>query len=356
MKRFLLCFALALFFPLSVSAAEPFDWDGNYSWGEYNVDKEFEVPYTGNYHVTMCGAQGGTYQSTGQKSDTVEFDIDLNKGDILAFSCGQVGGKNLESSSITINSGDKSLLYLNGDIIVSVRGGTATIKEGAIVSDRNLSLAVASAVTGSIHYHSKSSGTMAYNDTTTCIYSTSNPGGCFKPAGHTHDATGSCSRYAAYRHECNSGCRQVEKKHYTEHTEVWFDAECSCGGCWNEKKTYEYSHSTYEWEHSSNQVFSHWVYNCGSPTNTWTIQCGKNHGGIYGLSSITNNEVTTLEGILQNATTKSESNEGAGSLSIFLNDHSNLVYNSGAVKADPTYLDGAVDMVIVDDTVVYYKR
>ena len=93
------------------------------------------------------------------------------------------------------------------------------------------------------------------------VYSTSNPGGCYRSAGHEHNRTGSCP----------SHMESVDFTHEHWVSGTWGDnIWCPhCGFC----STFEIgTHG--RWHHC---VFygEKRVYTCTFPANSWTIGCGK---------------------------------------------------------------------------------
>ena len=113
-------------------------------------------------------------------------------------------------------------------------------------------------------YHKHKSNTGV---TGTTVYSSINPGGCYRANGHTHDATGACqkslvdigpSEHCTFVMGCPDGL------------------DAGVEGCW---VCFECGSHTPGWSGSgSNTCYgSHTeeVYSCGEPTNTWTIGCGK---------------------------------------------------------------------------------
>lgn len=106
------------------------------------------------------------------------------------------------------------------------------------------------------HYHHTGDGSVS-SDT---IYSYDNPKGCYENGGsHTHDAISSCP-YDWVTVDCP----------YRGHGL----AQCpSCGGG---KGYNEETGESYDIHYPIDQK----RYTCGSPTNTWTVQCGWREGAI----------------------------------------------------------------------------
>lgn len=117
------------------------------------------------------------------------------------------------------------------------------------------------------HYHHKGDESASSNT----IYSYDNPGGCYRGAGHTHDKTGTCSSY-----EYQSKCNWI----HTAPDENPDGSECPYHGI-----TYTYAYDEFngtKWLHTYKCSYKRDVkeYTCGSPTNTWTVQCGWREGEI----------------------------------------------------------------------------
>lgn len=104
------------------------------------------------------------------------------------------------------------------------------------------------------------------------IYSTTDPGGCFRAAGHEHNVTGSCSSYI----------KEVDNTHEHWVAGTWGDnIWCPhCGFC----STFEVG-TNGRWHHCVWHG-SQRVYNCGFPVNKWTIGCGKTISTIESASIV----------------------------------------------------------------------
>lgn len=107
-------------------------------------------------------------------------------------------------------------------------------------------------------------------------YTKSNPGGCYKGAGHTHNKTGTCPLGSQYTLAVDS---------YTEYENHHVGFRYSCSYCNKITHTAEYD----KWEaapHVSTIACPNTHYGCGSPTNTWKIGCGKKAGQIESVTMI----------------------------------------------------------------------
>lgn len=90
------------------------------------------------------------------------------------------------------------------------------------------------------------------------IYSLTNPGGCYKSAGHTHNAIETCPSHTETTH--------ITHEHYISGNPYHCD-HCGIGGYGSNTHTCTYPDTSTVWD-------------CGSPVNTWTVQCGWREGEI----------------------------------------------------------------------------
>lgn len=100
------------------------------------------------------------------------------------------------------------------------------------------------------------------------IYSSTSPGGCYRAAGHTHNALGRCSTTEVTveeRHSVVTGCPRPH-----DPTAV-VDYCTGCGKEWG-----AHTGPSYHVCGSHKET----RYTCGSPTNTWVVGCGKNSSTI----------------------------------------------------------------------------
>lgn len=148
---------------------------------------------------------------------------------------------------------------------------------------KGLSLQQNANIAYTYHYHTNGNGTQS----SSTLYSASNPGGCYASAGHTHDKTGTCSwRYSSHAHtlSCYSGCPGV-RVHVKDINSNKSYYECSvCDRSWY------LGQGAGIWTGSScdrsivvcnnSPLNSGKAYTCGNPVNTWTVQCGKSNGQI----------------------------------------------------------------------------
>lgn len=98
------------------------------------------------------------------------------------------------------------------------------------------------------------------------MYTTTNPGGCYKASGHTHNKTGTCPTHQITvkdRHSVVTGCPRPN-----DPTAV-VDYCTGCGKEWG-------AHTGPSYHECSTHKET--VYDCGSYTNTWVLGCGKKEG------------------------------------------------------------------------------
>ena len=92
-------------------------------------------------------------------------------------------------------------------------------------------------------------------------------------------------------------------------------------------------------------------YACGYPNNTQVLKCGYSQGQILNV----NNASYQPHINSGNFNGKSLSNTGNGKCTIRLAEQQELNY-SNVVVTTPHYKDGLCELILRDDTVVYYKR
>lgn len=152
------------------------------------------------------------------------------------------------------------------------------------------------------HKHKKGDGTLSSGT----IYSTTNPGGCYKGSGHTHDKTGTCStKYTTHVHssscatkvvtvttQCGGEVYLLDSNDYGSFVARRYRC-VRCGNIWRQEASgWEglgdpitvcgRSISSPQTVYACNDapLNSGKVYTCGSPTNTWTLGCGKSTSSI----------------------------------------------------------------------------
>ncbi len=101
------------------------------------------------------------------------------------------------------------------------------------------------------------------------VYTLTDPGGCYKEDGHVHDKI----------EKCPSEKKTVPITHVHEVKNNGNPNDAWCPHCghithFGEGDTWQTHDCTYDVEQT--------VYKCGSPTNRWSILCGKQNGQIEG--------------------------------------------------------------------------
>ena len=98
-------------------------------------------------------------------------------------------------------------------------------------------------------YHEHTGGA-----TGTIVYATTDPGGCYRANGHTHNKINTCPSH--------------EETEYTTHEHYMQGYGCDhCG--------YQCPSPDRGYTHTCTYPDKRTVWDCGYPINTWTIGCGK---------------------------------------------------------------------------------
>lgn len=378
---FLAAGLLLVFNCLPVCAADtlPITHQNSYTYtvtggGSY----EYTVPFTGNYELTLAGASGSAYGGTsggaGHYSNKI---VRLQEGDVIKVELCNQPDVYTDGDTLHIPGADLTYLYLNGQWMWIMGGGYGAVSN-RIAPTGITQVRVHSGVrrdgidagsTLNVHWHSgngKSGATHA--NTFPTVYSLTNPGGCYSAAGHTHDKTGACAK----RHVCDSNCytactgsmRRITYHNYRDgcswHSYGDYEAtQYQCSTC-NTIQRLQWSHGPEpEAPKSCCNVVHHCTgilntYNCGnSPVNTWTIQCGYSQGQILGEPSV----AVGTWGVQNDAFSvpKVEANIGNSYFNIRLCEQQELFYKNLSVQL-PYYLDRKCNLILKDNTVVYYKR
>lgn len=92
-------------------------------------------------------------------------------------------------------------------------------------------------------------------------------------------------------------------------------------------------------------------YACGNPNNTQVLKCGYSQGQILNVNNASYRPHTN-DG---NFAGQSLSNTGNGKFTIRLAEQQELNYSNVGVTT-PHYKSGLCELILRDDTVVYYKR
>lgn len=310
---------------------------------------EYTVPYTGNYQITLSGSQGSAYSdSSGGYGYTLTKNVRLNCGDVLKFSVPKKPtGTSTNGSVLSVAGGNAARYWLNDSLQLLAGSGSGyvnnNIAPNGILSVKTLGgegNSVGVSKTYNVHWHSgngKSGAT--HSNSFPTMYSTSNPGGCYRDGGHTHDATSECPKHHEHESACYSSCGCT-----SGNTGNGAGSPCSVcchsGGHSNPCTHRELTHCT----HSLN------TFDCGAYTNTWVIGCGYQHGQIVGIS----NGACAPGSCWGECDTQVVGNRGDAKFTVKLLEQSNLYYNR---KTAPAYWDGVkCNLVIKDSVVVWFKR
>lgn len=200
-----------------------------------------------------------------------------------------------------------------------------------------------------VHWHSgdgKSGATHVNSFPTTVYKATSTLGGCYRAAGHTHNKTGTCPYYEQkipYTCECDKELKTIHGKPHNvckRHLHIcdW------CGG------VYGWCDSSYAHKFKCHCPTE--VYTCGDYINTHTIACGYSQGQIYQTGTYVAGTKYFADGWEPQA---SLSNKGDAIFCISLDEQYGLMFYNTTVKL-PDYLESKCELILNDNTVVYYKR
>lgn len=355
-KCFALFLALFLCFSTTVSAAPTSNWlmhSNGYSYSLGGGTSEYVIPYTGYYDISLAGSQGSAYNSnSGGKGYVLSKKVYLNKGDVIKAVVGERPSWFTDGSTLTVPGGNYSELYLNGVLQWRAGGGASeqsnNIAPTGITSVQYLSgnPTAKPAVTLTPHWHSGNgkSGTTHANQFPT-VYSETLVGGCYGWSGHTHDATRTCARF----HNCDLDPKRVAWCCMNENINGNYIHKpgCPCEGtCWTRAEDKYFRDN---WVIDCNGAMND--YACGYPNNTQVLKCGYSQGQILNV----NNASYQPHINSGNFNGKSLSNTGNGKCTIRLAEQQELNY-SNVVVTTPHYKDGLCELILRDDTVVYYKR
>ena len=365
MKRMftILCALSLLFSSVSVHAAStlPINHGNKYVYCVTGGgEKIWEVPFTANYKLTLAGSEGASYSAGGGGyGTTLVKTVKLEKGTQLKVVLPERPAYTYANATVTIPSGSNAAVYLNGDLYMLAGGGGARINN-AIAPDGCTAVNVGSdgSLTAlGVHWHSSKSGPIASN-TLPIVYSTTYLGGCYGWYGHTHNATGPCPE----SHSHNDGCYKVPD-----------DPELNCHDCTNNGVPDSAGFMEYHcnccgsdfpgtngWHHCYGSKHLKKVCddkplntrNCGNqPLNTQIIKCGFQHGQILNVNNDSYLQ-HTCSGKWDSATLN---NTGDAKFTVELCEQDTVYYDNGLV-VDPYYKGGLCELILVDDTVCYYKR
>lgn len=311
MKRKLLALlsAVCLLLPLQTQAAE-----NNLVTPPYFLENKptgsVTIPWNADYIVTLAGGAGSS--STGRQGGNgyvVSAKLRLEKGTVLSWTTGGKGA--ITKAGTTSRGGGQSTLSINGTVVWVAGGGvgaTPAYNETArTVTECSM------AIVGG-----ESGGRDGYVQYHTCSNSPNAP--CYSQVPHTH--TRNCPS-----HQCGKPVGGV-------------GADGHGGACPD-------GHPNVGFQEGAG--YCHFgIIDC---SQQWDIAhtCGKNTGQVTAISNATPGRCSG------NFTSQSLSNSGAGYCSVKLADRAGLAYDNKVVSL-PHYKSTICNLIIRDDTVVYYKR
>lgn len=110
------------------------------------------------------------------------------------------------------------------------------------------------------HKHVDKNGKQYSDDNN--IYSTTDPGGCYVAAGHTHNATSACSQ--------SQGGHSLKATNWSGNAPYMQCEYCGEGHySWDFVEEGDYD----KWANGTCKANRH--YSCGYPVNTWKVNCGR---------------------------------------------------------------------------------
>lgn len=258
------------------------------------------MPFTGNYEITLAGSSGANGVTSGGAGYTLTKTVRLQYGDIVTL---LVPNRPVAVSAQNMPGGNRAELYINGNLVWIAGGGTGAIPVYA-ASDRRVVTSTALTIQGGNGSSKGSNGYVTYH---TC--DSSKPGQCYSQVSHSHSHS-TCSH-----HQCG-----VE--HCTRHG----------------NPVSSYCHYTY--------------YDCGIRYD-YPHTCGHNPGDVIQLvpaSPGTNYWVTDWQ-----PDSVALSNGGDAFCSISLANTNGVLYKNVTAKL-PYYLNSKCNLIVLDNTVCYYKR
>ena len=366
----------------------PMKWGGTY---------EYTVPFTGNYEITLSGAQGASYDSnSGGYGYTLTKTIRLQYQDKIKVVVGKRLSWSQSGAVVSVPGGEDSNFYLNDQLIWTAAGGAGQITKN-IVPNACTSVTVQNgngSSTGSwtsgspVHWHSgngKSGAT--HSNQFPVLYQLNNPGGCYR-GSHTCGKIGSNCHFEHDKDEIT----------HTEHN-VYVEGHCNrCGGDYGSATNDEYhgsdtpgggdiGHTYHTCTYTVTVDCTHWI--CNGVINTWTIGCGYSQGQVYGYdnssysagscyyntsysyteSTVQRNgseggfvfDYVDVSKTLNTTPSASLSRTGNGNFKIRLVEQQelfggNLVGDGTARAILPYYLNTKCNLILLDHTVIHFKR
>lgn len=307
----------------------------------------YTVPFTANYEVTLSGSEGAGYPSgAGGYGYTLTTTVRLSKGQTITVSTPNRPAHYTEGTTTIVPHGNDSVLKINGKEFLRAGGGAPMFNQ-IIAPTGTLNAQVEGVDPLPVHWHSGNgtSGATHENQFPT-VYSETLVGGCYGWSGHTHDATSTCARF----HNHNLDKKQVVFccMNINVNGNYIHKPGCPCDGkgCWTRASDPYFRDG---WGRVCNGALND--YSCGYPNNTQVIRCGYSQGQILNV----NNASYRPHICSGEFTRQSLSNTGNGKFTIRLAEQQELNY-SNVVVTTPHYKGGLCELILKDDTVVYYKR
>lgn len=305
----------------------------------------YTVPFTANYEVTLSGSEGAVYPSgAGGYGYTLTTTVRLNKGQTITVSTPNRPAHYTEGTTTIVPHGNDSVLKIGGEEFLRAGGGAPRFNQ-IIAPTGTINVQVEGVASLPVHWHSgngKSGATHANQFPT--VYSETLAGGCYGWSGHTHNATRTCPM--RHNHDLDPKelrwCCMNENRNgnYVHPDSCPCDGTCSPGS----DPYFRYGLVSI-CDNSMNE------YACGNPNNTQVLKCGYSQGQILNVNNASYRPHTN-DG---NFTGQSLSNTGNGKFTIRLAEQQELNYSNVGVTT-PHYKSGLCELILRDDTVVYYKR
>lgn len=182
-----------------------------------------------------------------------------------------------------------------------------------------------------VHWHQSNPDPNAQYNT---IYSYVAPGGCYGLTGHTHNRLG-CEKHELYK---TSGAHSGSSI-----------GDCPiCGrgleGWWQDNG---------EWAEEGTTTWACSGGDCDHRNNTWELTCGYTHGQIIGAgAAAVPGQCYFAPGYQPSATL---THQGNGHFSLRLAEQDGLYYLNNVARTN-YYLNDRANLVLLENTVVYYKR
>lgn len=270
--------------------------------------------------------------------------VRLNKGQTVTVSTPNRPAHYTEGTTTIVPHGNDSVLKIDGKEFLRAGGGAPRFNQ-IIAPTGTLDVQVEGVNPLPVHWHSgngKSGATHANQFPT--VYSETSVGGCYRWSGHKHNATRTCPM--RHNHDLDPKewrwcCMNENRNGNYVHPD-----SCPCPGtCSTGDNPYFRYGLVSICDNSMNE------YACGNPNNTQVIKCGYSQGQILNV----NNDSYRQHTCSGEFTGQSLSNTGNGKFTIRLAEQQELKY-SNVVVTTPYYKGGLCELILRDDTVVYYKR